>query len=191
MAKNIEKLVGLNVSFHKNYEKNQVNLFDNFFDDKDFDSSNFDECSYNEKLSMEYDSFGFYLSDHPSKFYKSLSYENDLYDIAKLNEYEANPLNENKFFKCICLVSELKERKSKNGKRFCFFSLSDETGILDTICFSEVLDSLNSELKVGSIVFVKLVLQQIRDTKKFVINSINFINIIRINFSVFISPRFN
>ena len=37
--------------FHKNYEKNQVSLFDNFFDDKDFDSSNFDECSYNEKLS--------------------------------------------------------------------------------------------------------------------------------------------
>ena len=27
----------------------------------------------------------------------------------------------------------------------CFFSLSDETGILDTICFSEVLDSLNLE----------------------------------------------
>ena len=87
-------------------------MFDNFFDDKDFDSSNFDECSYNEQLSMEYDSFGFYLSDHPSKFYKSLSYENDLYDIAKLNEYEADPLNENKFFKCICLVSELKERKN-------------------------------------------------------------------------------
>ena len=81
LSKNIEKLVSLNVSFHKNYEKNQVSLFDNFFDDKDFDSSNFDECSYNEKLSMEYDSFGFYLSEHPSKFYKSLSYENDLYVI--------------------------------------------------------------------------------------------------------------
>ena len=121
LSKNIEKLVSLNVSFHKNYEKNQVSLFDNFFDDKDFDSSNFDECSYNEKLSMEYDSFGFYLSEHPSKFYKSLSYENDLYDIAKLNEYEADHLYENKFFKCICLVSELKERKSKIGKRFCFF----------------------------------------------------------------------
>ena len=45
---------------------------------------------------MEYDSFGFiYLIILP--FYKSLNYENDLYDIAKLNEYEANPLNENKF----------------------------------------------------------------------------------------------
>ena len=54
--------------------------------------------------------------------------------------------------------------------------MSDETGILDTICFSEVLDSLNSELKVGSIVFVKLVLQQIRDTKKFIINSIKVLD---------------
>ena len=125
---------------------------------------------------MEYDAFGFYLSDHPSKFYKSLSYEKDLFDIVKLNEYEENHLNENKSFKCICLISELKERKSKTGKRFCFFSLSDETGILDTICFSEVLDSLNSDLKVGNIVFVKVFLQQIRDTKKFVINSIKVLD---------------
>ena len=91
-------------------KKISESLFDNFLMKKISDSSDFDNCSYNEKLHMEYDAFlEFYLSDHPSKFYKSLSYENNLFDIVKLNEYEENHLNENKSFKCICLVSELKK----------------------------------------------------------------------------------
>ena len=70
---NIDKIISFNSSYHKNVSKDQGNLFTDFIDQKQFDSSNYKECKFEEKLTMEYDSFGFYLSDHPSKFYKTLN----------------------------------------------------------------------------------------------------------------------
>ena len=181
LIKKIDKFINLNSSFHKNVEKNQINLFTNFFDENEFSSKSFKHSTFEEKLSMEFESFGFYLSDHPSKFYKSLNYNKKIDNLITLNEFETNSNDDHKSFECICLISELNERKSKIGKRFCFFNLSDDTGILDTICFSEVLDSLDNKIKVGNIVQVKLHLQQIKDSKRFVVNSIKILDHTSVN----------
>ena len=46
-----------------------------------------------------------------------------------------------------------------------FLKLSDDTAEIDTICFSEVLENLNFELREGKIVFANLVLQTMKDSK--------------------------
>ena len=69
----------------------------------------------------------------------------------------------------IALISEKKERTSKLGKKFCFLKLTDDSGELDTICFSEVLESLDFELTEGKIVLVKLSLQNLKDSNRFIV----------------------
>ena len=42
---------------------------------------------------MEYESFGFYLSDHPSKFYKTLNNDKNVTSIKNINDFkfDSNP----------------------------------------------------------------------------------------------------
>ena len=85
---NIDKIISFNSSYHKNVSKDQGNLFTDFIDQKQFDSSNYKECKFEEKLTMEYDSFGFYLSDHPSKFYKTLNNNKNVTNIKNINDFK-------------------------------------------------------------------------------------------------------
>ena len=69
----------------------------------------------------------------------------------------------------IAVINEINERTSKNGKRFCFFSLADDTAQIDAICFSEVLDSLNFNLKKGNVYNFKISIQVKNDNSRFII----------------------
>ena len=169
----IEKIISFNSNYHKNVSKDQGNLFSDFIDQKLFDSSNYKECKFEEKLSMEYESFGFYLSDHPSKFYKALNNNKSVTNIKNINDLKFDSNLSNKSFSLICLISEINQRTSKTGKKYCFLNLSDETGSIDTICFSEVLESMKNYLTIGKVVFVKLAFQNFKDSNRPVISSVN------------------
>ena len=100
--------------------KDQVNLFSDFIDQKQFDSSNYKNCKLEEKLKMEFESFGFYLSDHPSKFYKTLNNDKNVTSIKNINDIKFDSNLSNQSFSLICLISELNQRTSKTGKKYCF-----------------------------------------------------------------------
>ena len=172
LLKNIDKNINFNSSYHKNASKDQGNLFSDFIDQKQFDSSNYKDCKLEEKLTMEFDSFGFYLSDHPSKFYKTLNNHKNLTSIRNINDIELSPNEPNQSFSVICLISELNQRTSKTGKNYCFLNLSDETGSIDAICFSEVLHSSQNYLKIGKVILVRLTFQNFKDSSRPIINSI-------------------
>jgi DNA polymerase-3 subunit alpha len=176
LLKNIDKIINFNSSYHKNVSKDQVNLFSDFIDQRQFDSSNYKDCKIEEKLTMEYESFGFYLSDHPSKFYKELNSDKDITSLKSINEIELNSNFPNKSFNVISLISELNERRSKTGKKYCFLNLSDETGSIDAICFSEVLQSSQNYLKIGKVISLRLIFQNFKDSNRLVVSSVNPLN---------------
>ena len=170
--------------------KNQNNLFSESLDNNEFDSSSFKDIGVNKKLEMEYESFGFYLTDHPTKFYKSFFGSQNYHSLNNLQNL-ISPDYEGMAFDVICLISNLNFRNSRTGKKFCFLTLSDDTGSLDTICFSEFLDSLNFELKVGSIISVKLILQKMKDTRKYIVASATCFdesNLNNFTYSIHIDP---
>ncbi|MAI29520.1 MAG: DNA polymerase III subunit alpha [Rickettsiales bacterium] len=176
LYQNIDKIINFNSSYHKNVSKDQDNLFSDFIDHKQFDSTNYKDCKLEEKLTMEFDSFGFYLSDHPSKFYKTLNNNKNITSICNINHIEFDSDTINKSFNVISLISELNERTSKTGKKYCFINLSDETGSLDAICFSEVLKSSQNYLKIGKVIFLRLDFQNFKDSSRPVITSITPLN---------------
>ena len=187
----LEEIISFNVNYHKNNTKNQSSLFSENNDDDLFKSINFQNLEQSEKLEMEYNAFGFYLSEHPTKLYKSLFKEKEHADVRKLVDNLEK--NDNSSKKIIALISEKKVRNTKTGKQFCFLKLSDDTAEIDTICFSEVLENLNFELREGKIVFANLVLQTMKDSKKYVVTSLtdmeNF-NTKKKKFEVLINSKF-
>jgi DNA polymerase-3 subunit alpha len=172
----MDKIISYNSNYHKNLNINQSNLFpehDNFRNNLiKNDSSRWDK---NKKLQMEIEAFGFYLSEHPTKIYKNVCRNQKTLDLNRLDvEYiDKEPLSNNNF---IALINSLNERKSKTGKRFCFFNLSDDTNNVDAICFSEVLDNLEFELEIGEIYFFRISKQIMNDSKRLVVNGIKKIN---------------
>ena len=173
LEKNIDKLINFNLSYHKNYIQNQNTLFSDDLDENQFNAQNHKECDVNSKLRMEFNAFGFFLSDHPSKYYKNLVTDARLKDIDILIDKQNNEDIYDNSFSLIALVSDLKERISKIGKKFCFINLSDHTGNIDTICFSEVLDSISFKPEVGKTYMFNLSLQKMKDSKRYVIDKIS------------------
>ena len=172
LIEKIEDLIIFNVNYHKNNTKNQNSLFSEDNDDNFFNSFNYKNLEPSEKLEMEFKAFGFYLSEHPTKLHKSLLKEKKYLDISELHDSNSNNKISKPSIKIIGLISEKNERNSKTGKKFCFLKLSDDTGEIDTICFSEVLENLNFDLKEGKIVFANLTLQTMKESKKYVVTSL-------------------
>ena len=165
LEKNIERILKYNSSAHKEINKFQNNLFDEFTQEKDqFDSKGYTFWDVSTKLIKEHESIGFFLSKHPVEYFDFfLSKKNNkkLHEVADLmNE------NENRNFDCLVIVNSVVQRKSRMGKDFAFFSLSDDTYEIETICFSDTLNSFKDFPKVGDLCYVKLEVLNNNDTKK-------------------------
>ena len=191
LLQKMDEIISFNVNFHKNFIQNQNSLFKEDLDANFFDSSNFDNLEFSKKLEMEYDAFGFYLTEHPTKLYKTLFRDKKISNLSQLFDNTLDK-SSNISKSVIALISEKKERTSKLGKKFCFLKLTDDSGELDTICFSEVLESLDFELTEGKIVLVKLSLQNLKDSDRFIVVSLT--NIEKINnqrkkIEVLINPK--
>ena len=116
LVKKLEDIILFNVDYHKNNSKNQNSLFSENNDEKLFDSSNYQNIELAEKLEMEFNAFGFYLSEHPTKIHKGLFKRKDYSDILNLVE---NISNKNNFSsKIIALISEKKIEILKMVKSF-------------------------------------------------------------------------
>ncbi|MEE2694767.1 MAG: DNA polymerase III subunit alpha [Pseudomonadota bacterium] len=176
LYENINKILTYNCNYHKNLNKDQSNLFPEHDDFNNYltrnDSFKWDK---NKKLQMEIEAFGFYLSEHPTKIYKSVYKDKKIIDLNKLDnssEEKQNFLSNN----FLVQINDVNERRSKTGKRYCFFNLSDDTSNLDVICFSEVLENLEFDIKIGEIYLFKISSQIMTDSKRLVVNGIKKIN---------------
>ena len=138
------------------------------------------DWNLNKKLEKEIDAFGFYLSEHPTKIYKKILSNCEIFDLDFLNisNKENNSANTKKF---VVIINSINERMTKMGKKFCFFNISDDSCNLDVICFSEVLQNLDFELKIGDMYFFKIAQQLMRDTLRLVVIDIKKTNKIENN----------
>ena len=120
LIQNLDKILLYNSNYHKNFNENQSSLFpdsDNIEENIKDDGSKWD---INEKLEKEIEAFGFYLSEHPTKIFKKIYSHKNISDLEELNT--ANIKYKSTFTQTfIVLLNTINERKSKRGKRFCFF----------------------------------------------------------------------
>ena len=148
------------------------------------------EWSKSATLNFEYESLGFYLSQHPLKDFDIFLKKNN---FMKYNEIEKLMINTNneekKFFKITALPIDMKERTSKKGNKYAYVQFSDTTANFEAIIFSDLLKTSteliqNHELLLLTLEVVKkdnnisLRVQEILTLRKFINESNKKIKIV-------------
>ena len=101
-----------------------------------------------DKLRLEKEVLGFYLSSHPVSIYeKFLSQLN----ITFLYEF-IPPKN---YGKAVVYIGEMKKIRTKKGEQMAFFTMSDQTGEMEAVVFPNVLKKMATILQQGNIVVVE------------------------------------
>ena len=96
-------------------------------------------------LSLEKESFGFYLSNHPTALYKGI--QNNYIDIVDVPKYF------NKNINIVSLIEKIKVIKTKNNDRMAFMLVSDETSQMDVILFPKIYEQYKN-IDKGSVVLI-------------------------------------
>ena len=101
-----------------------------------------------EKLRLEKEVLGFYLSSHPVSIYeKFLSQLN----ITFLYEF-IPPKN---YGKAAVYIGEMKKIRTKKGEQMAFFTMSDQSGEMEAVVFPNVLKKMATILQQGNILVVE------------------------------------
>ena len=95
---------------YENKSINQINLFDESIDQNDNELlENTKDFIFEERLSKEFDSIGFFISDHPLNQFKDFFPQ---YNVIDFNDYNANEsLKESLIAATILKIQEKKNQK--------------------------------------------------------------------------------
>jgi len=139
----IPKIISTIKSKHEEKISNQNNLFD-IYSDKENESFKFetsDKWTKKELLSEEFNSLGFYISDHPLNEYK------EFFNHLEIESYK-NFINNNKSETLVAgTIMSIQEKKSAKGTSFAIIKFSDNNSEFEIFLFSDLLTANREKLK--------------------------------------------
>ena len=134
-----------------------------FFDNPDTESEGemplpkAEEFSVSDRLAMEKEVTGMYLSGHPMMDYDYL-YQTGKYARSDLilssGAGESDRYRDNQQVTMLVMVTEVRKKSTKNGGMMAFLTLEDRYGAVTGLAFSRVLEEFSPLLEVGSVVEV-------------------------------------
>jgi DNA polymerase III subunit alpha len=93
-----------------------------------------------EKLQMEKDLLGFYISDHPLKIVKSSSAIIAPINLSDIDDYNGKTIT------AIILVTDIKEIVTKKGDRMAVIQIEDLTGRAEVVIFPKTYEKVRLNL---------------------------------------------
>ncbi len=147
---------------HKNVE-GQFDMFSSVSEQEEAGSLNISypdipELSYYELLSMEKEMTGLYLSGHPLEKYASTAKKLRCDKLSEINadvsEDAGTKYRDGRTVTLLGIVSEKKEKLTKNDSRMAFVQFEDETGEIELIVFPNVYEASAHILGVGRVLGV-------------------------------------
>ena len=124
-----------------------------------------EEYSRSELINLEYDTYGFYLTSHPTLVYKTTK-DIDLVDISRYFDKRVN---------AVVLVERLKETVTKNNDTMLFITGSDNTNEVSVTLFPRVYE-LNKNINKGDIVRINGRVEKRFDKYQLIANDIEKLN---------------
>ncbi|MBO6491041.1 MAG: DNA polymerase III subunit alpha, partial [Pelagibacteraceae bacterium] len=139
-------------SVFENKINNQVNLFDDSNQTKkSLVQTNVNDWTFEERLAKEFESIGFFISDHPINEYKEIF---DIYKIQNFNSFISSTSNETIL---AATIMKIQEKKTKKGNPFAIIKFSDLGGVFELFVFSEILDQNRDILNEGKSLLITVV----------------------------------
>ncbi len=148
----------------KHNVEGQMGLFDMFEETQDFKPAtvplpDIPELTAQEKMQMEKETTGLYLSGHPMDDYREKVKKAGAVPIGEIME-DSTEEGEGNFadgetVAVAGIVTKVKSKTTKNGSLMAYVTLEDDTGAMELLCFSRVLGTYGGCLQENSAVLVK------------------------------------
>ena len=146
LFESIPKIIQLNKSLWEEKESNQNSLFADSPDSNEviFKAETKNNWSSNDMLMNEFQSIGFYMSDHPLNVY------NDYFDKMKIVSF--NHFNQSSESTSLVAgtIMSIQEKKSSKGTPFAIVKFSDLESEFELFLFSDLLVSNRDKLKTAN-----------------------------------------
>ena len=147
----IPKIISKSKNNFENKLDNQINLFNEETKSNDDFLEKIDDWDEDNKLSKEFETLGFFISDHPLNHYKDLFLQ---YNIINFNEFSNNEnLKEGLI---AATILKIQEKKNQKGLSYAIVKFTDLAGVFELFVFSEVFENKREILKEGNSIFMNL-----------------------------------
>ena len=126
-----------NIYDHKSL--NQIDLFGDQEKDEEYFTETIDDWNTDTKLTKEFETLGFYISDHPLNQYKSVF---KYYNITSYKNFEDN--NDIISSNIACTVLKVQEKKTQKGSSYSIVKFSDLLNVFEFLFFQKFLNLIES-----------------------------------------------
>jgi DNA polymerase-3 subunit alpha len=142
----------------ENNSANQIDLFKEENDETYLDVV--EDWNVDVRLSKEFETLGFFISDHPLNQYKSLFNQ---YNITNYEEFNSNEsiLSSN----IASTILKVQEKKTQKGTSYAIIKFSDLSGVFELFVFSDVFETNREILIEGNSVMITLVKNYVDENK--------------------------
>ena len=136
--------------------KGQISLFDTDEDTKasgEIAMPDLPEFSVSERLFMENEVAGMYLSGHPLNEYDEYAKIAGTDRIGNIISMEADSLyKDGQTVRVLAIVSKVKTQVTKNNKMMAFINVEDQYGMVEMLVFPNVFDQYSLYFREGNII---------------------------------------
>ena len=137
------------------FENKSANQIDLFGDDNENDNEiilKLDDWNFEERLSKEFESVGFFISDHPLNQYR------EVFDDYNILDYQTfNTDDDLKNTNIAATLLKVQERKTAKGNAYAVLKLTDLNSVFELFIFSDILELNREILKEGNSFILTLV----------------------------------
>ena len=158
----IPNLILKNKNISENKLANQIDLFsDNIETEKDI-FTKIEDWKFEERLSKEFESVGFFISDHP------LNQFTEIFEDYKINDYAKFISDDNsENVNVAATLLKVQERKTAKGNSYAVLKLTDLNSVFEIFIFSDLLELNREILKEGNSLILTLIKNVSNDENRF------------------------
>ncbi len=149
--KSIPNLITKSKNDYDTKSINQIDLFGDIEENQTDIIQNIKDWHFEERLSKEFESLGFFISDHPLNQFKEIFADYKILEYQKF--YDDNELKENNI---AATLLKIHERKTAKGNSYAVLKLTDLSNVFELFIFSDVLELNREILKEGSSLILTL-----------------------------------
>ena len=151
LLESIPNIILKSKNIHENKSANQIDLFVDH-EKEDFHLlSNIKDWETDIKLAKEFETLGFYISDHPINQFKNIFKQ---FNIINFDDFENSKdiLSSN----IACTVLKVQEKKTQKGNSYGIIKFSDLTSVFELFIFSDIFEINRNLIKEGNSLMLTL-----------------------------------
>ncbi len=136
----------------ENKSINQIGLFDDEEDRNDNIQDTINDWNIEERLSKEFETLGFFISDHPLNQFTNIYEEYKIINFTDFNNtHEITETN------IAATVLKIQEKKTKKGNSYAIVKFSDLDSVFELFIFSDIFEMNRNVLVEGNSLIITLV----------------------------------